>query len=88
MVQDLFVGVDIAKNWLDISHPNRRPSRIANTPEAARELARSCFHEGAWVIFEATGGYDRTLRDALGVSMHGSAASIHGKHAISRGRWA
>lgn len=65
MVQDLFVGVDIAKNWLDISHPNRRPSRIANTPEAARELARSCFHEGAWVIFEATGGYDRTLRDAL-----------------------
>lgn len=65
MMQDLFVGVDIAKDWLDIHHPNRQPFRIANTAEAARRLAGSCLREGVWVIFEATGGYDRTLRDAL-----------------------
>ena len=65
MMQDLFIGVDVAKGWLDIYHPNKRSFRIANSPAAARNLAQDCFREGAWVIFEATGGYDRTLRDAL-----------------------
>lgn len=65
MMQELFVGVDVAKAWLDIHHPNHRPYRIANSPAAARQLARSCLREGAWVIFEATGSYDRVLHDAL-----------------------
>lgn len=64
-MQQLFVGVDIAKDWLDIHHPGQQPYRIANTPVAVRRLARSCRRADAWVIFEATGGYDRTLRDAL-----------------------
>ena len=65
MMQDLFIGVDISKDWLDIHHPKQPPVRIANTPAAARRFADACHREGAWVIFEATGGYDRALRDAL-----------------------
>ena len=65
MMQDLFIGVDISKNWLDIHHPNQPPVQIANTPVAMRRFAGACRREGAWVIFEATGGYDRALRDAL-----------------------
>ena len=65
MMQDLFVGVDVAKDWLDIHHPDRRAHRVGNTPAAARSFATACAKEGAWVIFEASGGYDRVLREAL-----------------------
>jgi transposase len=65
MMQDLFIGVDVSKNWLDIHHPNQPPVRIQNNPAAMRRFVRACRRGGAWVIFEATGGYDRALRDAL-----------------------
>lgn len=65
MMQDLFIGVDISKNWLDVHHPNQPPVRIENNPAAMRRFVGACRREGAWVIFEATGGYDRGFRDAL-----------------------
>jgi transposase len=65
MMQNIFVGVDISKDWLDVHHPDRRHFQIANTLKATRQLAQYCHREGAWVIFEATGGYDHNLRDAL-----------------------
>jgi transposase len=65
MMQQTFIGVDVAKSWLDIHHPKQRSLRIDNTPKAARAFAGACVKEGAWVIFEASGGYDRVLREAL-----------------------
>lgn len=56
----IVVGVDVAKEWLDLAVADERQSeRIANTPEAI----------GAWldrvrpdlVAFEPTGGYERPL---------------------------
>ena len=64
-MQNVYVGVDVAKNWLDIYHPERGLRRIDNTPAAARAFAKSRAREGAWAIFEASGGYDRVLREAL-----------------------
>ena len=61
MMQQTFIGVDVAKGWLDIHHPKQRSLRIDNTPKAARAFAAACAKEGAWVIFEASGGYDENL---------------------------
>ena len=61
----IYLGVDVSKGWLDLHHPRQGDSRIANDPSAARALARQCHREGLWVVFEATGGYDRILRTAL-----------------------
>ncbi|MFN8830478.1 MAG: IS110 family transposase [Labrys sp. (in: a-proteobacteria)] len=65
MMQQTFIGVDVAKDWLDIHHPKRKPERIENTPKGAKAFARLSAKEGAWIIFEASGGYDRILREAL-----------------------
>ena len=65
MMQEVFVGVDIAKDWLDIFHPGSGLRRIDNTAAAARRFAKASAKAGVWVIFEASGGYDRLLRDAL-----------------------
>lgn len=65
MMQQTYIGVDVAKGWLDIHHPERKPHRIDNTPKGAKAFALICAKEGAWVIFEASSGYDRILREAL-----------------------
>ena len=65
MMQEPFIGVDVAKDWLDVHHSLRGAQRIANTLAATRSFAVSCAKQGPWVIFEASGGYDRVLRDAL-----------------------
>lgn len=65
MMQEIFVGVDVAKDWLDIHHPARGALRIDNTPTATRRFAGEMAKAGGWVIFEASGGYDRVLREAL-----------------------
>lgn len=64
-MQQIFIGVDVSKGWLDIHHPQRKPARIENTPKAAKSFAATCMKDSAWVIFEASGGYDRILREAL-----------------------
>lgn len=55
-MQQLFIGVDVAKDWLDIHHPLRGASRIANTPPGARSFAASCAKQEASIVFEASGG--------------------------------
>lgn len=62
---ELFIGVDIAKDWLDVFHPQRGACRIDNTARATRRFARACVKDQGWVLFEAGGGCDRILRDAL-----------------------
>lgn len=64
-MEDVFIGVDVAKEWLDIHHPQQGAQRIANTTAAVRAFARTATKQHAWVIFEASGGYDRLLREAL-----------------------
>ncbi len=64
-MQDIFIGVDVSMDWLDIHQPCRGERRIANGGRALTAFARRASREGAWVIFEATGGYDRPLCEAL-----------------------
>jgi len=52
-------------DWLDIHQPCRGERRIANGGRELTAFARRAAREGAWVIFEATGGYDRPLCEAL-----------------------
>jgi transposase len=64
-MQEVFVGVDVAKDWLDVYHPDHGARRIENTPKAVRAFAASSAEAGLWIVFEASGGYDRLLREAL-----------------------
>lgn len=62
----LYVGCDVSKHWLDIFDPTEgRSRRIANTVQATAELADALSDRNAFVVFEATGAYDRVLRTAL-----------------------
>ena len=56
MTQQIFVGVDVTKDWLDIHHPSRGATRIDNSLAAARSSAARCARDGVWVVFEASGG--------------------------------
>ena len=58
------LGVDIARDWIDMFDlASGEARRIAMTPQALKAFA-AC-HAGALVVFEASGGYERPLVDAL-----------------------
>lgn len=60
------IGVDVAKDWIDACWlQSGKTARIEMTPSSLRAFARKA--EGARVIFEASGGYERALIDALEV---------------------
>lgn len=68
MPNKLFIGVDVAQDWLDIadSEQTRGVQRIANTPEAiARWVAALDPQRIGLIAFEPTGGLERGLRQAL-----------------------
>lgn len=65
MMHQLYLGVDVSKDRLDVFHPSLGASQIVNEAKAIRALVRTARRDGFWVIFEATGGYDRALREAL-----------------------
>jgi transposase len=59
------VGIDVSKHYLDIfDEAVGVPERIANVPHAITELVAR-WRCDAFVVFEATGVYDRELREAL-----------------------
>src|SRR5580700_12297204 len=59
------VGIDVSKHHLDIFDETiGAPERIANAPHAIIELVAR-WRCDAFVVFEATGVYDRELREAL-----------------------
>ena len=60
--QNVF-GVDVAKDWIDMCDPHGRLRRIENAPRPLKAFAKSA--SDALVVFEASGGYDRTLTLAL-----------------------
>ena len=59
----IYIGVDVSKNWIDVSHPIRGQWQV-ETP-ALDQFATEAAAEQAIVVFEATGRYDRPLRAAL-----------------------
>ncbi len=63
MTQDI-IGVDIAKDWID-SHilSDGRSRRIPCKPAALARFATEA--RGGLVVFEASGGYERPLMEAL-----------------------
>jgi transposase len=69
-LQRIFVGIDVSKDWLDLWHDPRKPvERFSNDAvgwAALIDLLRSLATEaGIVVAFEATGGYEGGLRQAL-----------------------
>ena len=88
MTDEIFVGVDVAKDWLDIHHASQGATRINNSHAAVRSFAARCAKEGAWVVFEASGGYDHQLVTRSNPRRSTSVASIRGRRATSPGRWA
>lgn len=62
MIHPDVVGCDVSKHFLDLFDAGRS-ERIDNTPPACATLAARL--RGRFIVFEATGGYDRTLRTAL-----------------------
>lgn len=74
----LFVGIDVSKDWLDgWSERDRQPQRFGNDEAGWAALlgwlAGLGELSGLVVAFEATGGYERGLRQALleaGVTVH------------------
>lgn len=59
------IGVDVAKHWIDARPLGGKGERIAMEEAALRRFAEAAAREGAKVVFEATGGYDRPLAAAL-----------------------
>ena len=59
------IGVDVAKDWIDVQGSDGKPERIAMEPAALDRFAQDAAGRGASVIFEASGGYDRPLAAAL-----------------------
>jgi transposase len=60
------VGIDVSKHHLDVFDAALgRGERVANTAQAIADLAGRWAGEGRTVVFEATGGYDRALRQGL-----------------------
>jgi len=58
------IGVDVSKDWIDVFHLSScRHDRIASTKRALSQFARTA--QGALVVFEASGGYERPLGEAL-----------------------
>jgi transposase len=59
-----FVGVDIAKDWIDAFYlSTSRHERITATKQALGRFAKAV--KGCLVILEASGGYERPLTEAL-----------------------
>lgn len=62
-----YIGVDIAKDWIDVHQPASGCSRrIPATGPALKGFARQA--RGHHVVFEASGGYERPLAEALGTA--------------------
>src|SRR5882757_5403354 len=60
------IGIDIAKHHLDVFDASLGTgNRVANEEAAVASLVARVAATGAFVVFEATGHYDRCLRQAL-----------------------
>ena len=61
--QDI-IGVDIAKDWIDVFHlSTSRHERIVTTKQGLARFSKAA--KGALVVLEASGGYERPVTEAL-----------------------
>lgn len=61
---ETYIGVDIAKDWIDaFDEATGERRRIFSTPAALKRFAWKC--AGKRVVFEASGGYERPFIEAL-----------------------
>ena len=59
------LGVDVARDWIDICDPDRAEvRRITTEPRVLRAFVRA-LPEGAFLVMEASGGCERPLMEAL-----------------------
>ena len=64
----VYIGIDIAKDTLEVAAPGLKlPARWSNTPAGHRRIVQSLVRLGqpVHVVCEATGGYERSLLEAL-----------------------
>lgn len=65
IVED-YIGVDVSKNWIDVHRlSDAATQRLAMTPKALADFAGRAKEARALVVFEASGGYERRLTEAL-----------------------
>jgi transposase len=64
-ISPVCVGIDVSKAYLDIFDPLAGSFRIENTIGAVSAFVSTRFVDGRFVVFEATGRYDRVLRQGL-----------------------
>jgi transposase len=61
-----FVGIDVSKSFLDVFDAHfGRPERIRNTSASIGALSKRWRSKKVFVVFEATGIYDRALQKGL-----------------------
>ena len=67
MASAVYVGIDVAKGWLDVAaRPHAAPWRVDNDPAGVAQLvARLEELVAALVVLEASGGYERPVVAAL-----------------------
>ncbi len=70
MASAVYVGIDVAKGWLDVAaRPGADPWRVANDPAGVATLAAQLDALApALVVLEASGGYERPIVAALAAS--------------------
>ena len=61
------IGIDVSEAWLDVSvHPSRQHWRCKTSPAALASLSKRLHSLSPRVVaFEASGGYERSLAEAL-----------------------
>ncbi len=66
-MSEVFVGVDVSKDWLDVAFSDARPGvRLANDADGHEAMVKALDGAGpTLVVLEATGGYQRAAAAAL-----------------------
>jgi transposase len=66
VVTDVFVGIDVSKDWLDVAVRDGEAWRVRNEPEAQQALAgQLAALQPALVVLEATGAWSQPVARAL-----------------------
>ena len=74
----IFIGIDVSKAHLDIYiHPLSKQFCIDNNAKSISKWLKNHVQPGAVVIFEATGGYERTLQKEILKHSDITAQRIH-----------
>jgi transposase len=60
----MYVGIDVSKEWLDVSEGGEKPFRVRNNENGHNELAERLKKE-ALIVMEASGGYEKAVVRAL-----------------------